>query len=79
MTSGKIIRVSKPLKKLAEEPQSVFQDEQQVKTDVDDIELDIEQPTPLVQLESLVESYLDESVYGSGWSVTELLNEFSDM
>ena len=37
---------------------------------------EIEQP-PVVHLESLAEPPKDESVYGSGWSVTELLNEFS--
>lgn len=37
---------------------------------------EIEQP-PVVHLESLAEPTKDESVYGSGWSVTELLNEFS--
>ena len=37
---------------------------------------EIEQPS-VVHLESLAEPAKDESVYGSGWSVTELLNEFS--
>ena len=37
---------------------------------------EIEQP-PVLHLESLAEPPKDESVYGSGWSVTELLNEFS--
>ena len=37
---------------------------------------EIEQP-PLIHLESLAEPTKDESVHGSGWSVTELLNEFS--
>lgn len=39
---------------------------------------EIEQPEPVVHLESLAEPTKDESVYGSGWSVTELLNEFSE-
>lgn len=36
-----------------------------------------EQPAPAVKLESLAEVTPDQSVCGSGWSVTELLNEFS--
>lgn len=38
---------------------------------------EIEQPEPVVHLESLAETTLDESVYGSGWSITELMNEFN--
>lgn len=36
-----------------------------------------EQPEPIVRLESLVEPPREESVYGSGWSVAELMHEFS--
>lgn len=39
---------------------------------------EIEQPEPVVHLESLAETTLDESVYGSSWSVTELINELSE-
>lgn len=39
---------------------------------------EIEQPEPVVHLESLAETTLDESVYGSGWSMTELMNELSE-
>jgi hypothetical protein len=35
-----------------------------------------EQPTPVV-LESLAEPPRNESVYGSGWNVNELLDEFN--
>lgn len=34
-----------------------------------------EQPQAAVQLESLAETSLDESIYGSGWSLTELTDE----
>lgn len=37
-----------------------------------------EQPEPELYLESLVEPPRDESVYGSGWSVAELMTEFSE-
>jgi hypothetical protein len=36
-----------------------------------------EQPEPELYLESLAESPIDQSVYGSGWSVAELMDEFS--
>ena len=36
-----------------------------------------EQPEPVVQLQSVSEPPIDQSIYGSGWSVAELMNEFS--
>ncbi|KJH69634.1 hypothetical protein [Aliterella atlantica] len=36
-----------------------------------------EQPAPAAQLESLAEVTPDQSVCGTGWSITQLLNEFS--
>lgn len=36
-----------------------------------------EQPEPEIQLQSLAEPPIDQSIYGSGWSVAELMNEFS--
>ena len=36
-----------------------------------------EQPEPIVHLESLAETTLDESVYGSGWSLAQLMSEFT--
>ena len=35
-----------------------------------------EQPQAVVHLESLAETPLDASVYASGWSIAELMNEF---
>ena len=43
-------------------------------------EIDVEQPEqpePVIQLQSLAEPPIDQSIYGSGWSVAELMNEFS--
>lgn len=37
-----------------------------------------EQPEPVDQLESLTESTKEESVYGSGWSLAQLMDEFSE-
>lgn len=36
-----------------------------------------EEPEPVGHVESLVEPPRDESVYGSGWSLAQLMNEFS--
>lgn len=36
-----------------------------------------EQPEPLIYLDSLSKPLRDESVYSTGWSITELMNEFS--
>lgn len=36
-----------------------------------------EQPEPVIQLESVAEPPIDQSIYGSGWSVAELMTEFS--
>lgn len=34
-----------------------------------------EQPQAVIHLESLAEPSLDQSIYGSGWSIAELMNE----
>lgn len=36
-----------------------------------------EQPEPVIHLQSLAEPPIDQSIYGSGWSVAELMTEFS--
>ena len=38
----------------------------------------IQQPEPVVNKEVFLGTPRDESVYGCGWSLTELLNEFND-
>lgn len=60
-----------------EKTQRYFQPSQQSNTEPvsqPDIEQP-EQPQAIVHLESLAETSLDQSVYGSGWSITELTNE----
>ncbi len=37
-----------------------------------------QQEEPVVEQEATFETAPDESVYGSGWSLTELLNEFNE-
>ena len=36
-----------------------------------------EQPEPVIQLQSVAEPPIDQSIYGSGWSVAKLMTEFS--
>ena len=36
-----------------------------------------EQPELVIQLQSVAEPPIDQSIYGSGWSVAELMTEFS--
>ena len=43
-------------------------------------QIDVEQPEqlePVIQLQSVAEPPIDQSIYGSGWSVAELMTEFS--
>lgn len=43
-------------------------------------EIDVEQPEqpePVIQLQSVAEPPIDQSIYGSGWSVAELMDKFS--
>ncbi|MBW4640112.1 MAG: hypothetical protein KME05_18165 [Gloeocapsa sp. UFS-A4-WI-NPMV-4B04] len=37
-----------------------------------------EQPEPVIHLQSVAEPPIDQSIYGSGWSVAELMNEFNE-
>ncbi len=36
-----------------------------------------EQPELAIQLQSVAEPPIDQSIYGSGWSIAELMTEFS--
>ncbi len=78
MTSNTFIKIKRPNK-----PTLQLQDLPQVnnKLEVEPVQpLEIEQPEqplPAVPLEPLAETPRDESMFGCGWSLTELLNEFS--
>lgn len=69
-----VIRTNKPTTK----PLLLSQPVQQLEIEsVQEPEIEqLEQP-PESYINSLIEPIRDESVYGSGWSVTELMNEFS--
>ena len=70
MPSNEIVKVKRANKPPAE-PESLSQPTRQPEIDQP------EQPDPIVHLESLAEPSREESVYGSGWSVTQLMHEFS--
>lgn len=64
--------------KRSNQPQALPQPHSQLQQLEEVVELEIEQPEqPLgIYLESLAEPPKDESVYGSGWSIAQLKNEF---
>ena len=75
MTSNTFIKIKRLTPQLQDLPQA---DEQLEVEPTQPLEIEQpEQPAPTVPLESLTKTPRDESVYGCGWSLTELLNEFS--
>jgi hypothetical protein len=79
MTSHTFIKIKRPTKPTPQ-LQDLPQADEQLEVEPTQ-SLEIEQPeqlAPTVLLESLTETPRDESVYGCGWSLTELLNEFSN-
>lgn len=70
MDSNKIVKV-KSLSKPITKPEPVSQPEEQPQIEQP------EQPEPVIRMESLAEFHKDESVYGSDWSLAQLMNEFS--
>ncbi len=78
MTSNTFIKIKRPTKPAPQLQDSPRVDDQ---TKVEPTQpLELEQPEqllPAIPLELLAEAPRDESVFGCGWSLTELLNEFS--
>ncbi len=78
MTSNTFIKIKRPAKPTPQ-PQSPSQ--AAIPTDAQPTQLleieQSEQPETTVQSGLVAEISLEESVFGCGWSVTELLNEFS--
>ncbi len=71
---------SQPVQPLGDQQPEVQQleIEQKEQPEVQQLEIEQkEQPEPVRHLESLAEPSREESVFGSGWSVTELMSEFS--
>ncbi|MUL39573.1 hypothetical protein [Gloeocapsopsis dulcis] len=80
MNSSKIIRINQPIKKPVEKPHLPdWQAAQATEVEIEIDKLEFEQPHSIseVKLESLAQSYPEDSVYGSGWIITELCEEFS--
>lgn len=73
----KVNRVGKPTDKPKAVVKPLHQQEAQIEA-VTQVEIEqLEQPEPVVQLESVAELAIEESVCSSGWSLAELMNEFS--
>lgn len=78
MTSHTFIRIKRPVKATPQHQDLPQVDEQLEVEPIQPLEIEQpEQPAPAVRLESLAEAAPDESMFGTGWSMTELLNEFS--
>lgn len=78
MTSHTFIRIKRPTKPTPQTQDLSQVDEPLEVEPTQPLEIEQpEQPAPAVQLESLAEAAPDESLFDTGWSMTELLNEFS--
>ena len=74
--SNQIIKINR-LSKTVEKPKPVSQLTAQQEPPIEPVpQAEVEPPEPVVQLESLAELPREESVYGSGWSLAELMDEF---
>ena len=78
MNSSQIIRVNQPVKKLVEKPKPPAS-ATEVEIEINKLQFEQSRPISEERLESLAQSYPEDSVYGSGWSITELREEFSDL
>jgi hypothetical protein len=79
MKSTTFIRVIPPIKLPSSQRSSSAPTPEETKEPTQTVEMESqEQLEPVVITEALLETPRDESVYGSGWSLTELLNEFNE-
>ncbi len=79
MNSNKILKVKRPAK--PQTPPPPLNDsaiEEAVVAFQQSAMETLQQPEPVVNKEVFLGTPRDESVYGCGWSLTELLNEFND-
>ncbi len=78
MTSNTFIKIKRPTKATPQDQDLPQVQEQSEVEPTQPLEIEQpEQPAPAAALESLAEVAPDESLFGTGWSMTELLNEFS--
>ena len=79
MKSTTFIRVKRPIQLPSSQPSSSAPTPEETKELTQTVEMEPqEQLEPVVITEALLETPRDESVHGSGWSLTELLNEFNE-
>ncbi len=79
MNAKNIIKVKRPIK--SQTPQPPVNDsaiEEAVEALQQAAIKTQQQPEPVMNKEVFLGTPRDESVYGSGWSLTELLNEFNE-
>ena len=81
MNSKNILKVKRPPKPQDPQPPLPLNDsaiEEAVEAFQQSAMETLQQPEPVVNKEVFLGTPRDESVYGCGWSLTELLNEFND-
>ncbi len=78
MNSKNILKVKRPTKPQTPPPPS---NDSAIEEAIEALQKNetetLQQPEPVVNKEVFLGTPRDESVYGCGWSLTELLNEFS--
>ena len=79
MNAKNILKVKRPVKSQTPQPPS---NDSAIEEAVEAFQQSAietqQQPELVVEQEGFSETPRDESVYGCGWSLTELLNEFND-
>ncbi len=79
MKSNTFIKVKRPTKPQTPPPPSNDSTIEEAVEALQQIETEAQQQEePVVDKEVFLGTPRDESVYGSGWSLTELLNEFNE-
>ena len=77
MNTNNILKVKRPLKPQTPPPLNDSAIEEAVEALQQSETETQQQPEPVVNKEVFLGTPRDESVYGCGWSLTELLNEFN--
>ena len=78
MNAKNILKVKRPTKPQTPLPLNDSSIEEAVEAFQQSAMETLQQPEPVVNQEVFLGTPRDESVYGCGWSLTELLNEFND-
>ncbi|WP_373528936.1 hypothetical protein [Nostoc sp.] len=79
MNSKNILKVKRPTKPQTPPPLSNDSAIEEAVEALQQAAMETQQPSePVVEQETILETQRDESVYGCGWSLTELLNEFNE-